>query len=134
MNIFKKRRAEQETEKASSNEAIIAHADVTDGKEQGRLSAGDSYQFLVRPIASEKAHMLARNGKYIFRVATSANKSEVAKAVSRVYKVHVESVQMLRVPSKSRRTGRFVGQTSPWKKAIVTLRKGESISGLVETT
>lgn len=76
--------------------------------------------------------MLAGSGRYVFKVPTSTNKIEVRKAVQAVYGVNVVGVNMVSVKGKQRRQGRKLGRTSDWKKAIVTLKSGEKISGLSE--
>lgn len=81
---------------------------------------------------SEKSNVFSTKGIYVFRVDVRANKIEIKKAVEKVYDVHVERVNIVNTSGKKRRMGRGVGRTSDWKKAIVTLKKGETISGLAE--
>jgi len=96
-------------------------------------NTGRAYQILLRPVTSEKGTHLAGMGRYVFAVADSANKSEIRKSIERVYNVHVEAVRIISMPSKSRRYGKTKGRTSPWKKAIVEVRKGENIPGIIES-
>jgi large subunit ribosomal protein L23 len=93
---------------------------------------GLAHQILARPLISEKGTMLASRGRYVFVVAPKANKTEVKKSIERVYGVNVESVNIVKVPGKQRRYGRSVGRTSNWKKAIVTVKAGEKIPGIIE--
>jgi large subunit ribosomal protein L23 len=81
---------------------------------------------------SEKSNILSTKGVYVFKVNTTANKIEIKKAVEKVYDVHVVRINIVNNRGKSRRMGRTVGRTSDWKKAIVTLKKGETIGGLAE--
>jgi len=105
------------SEKTSSAASVIAHtSDV-----------------LVKPLLSEKGTHLASTGRYVFMVTKNANKPEIKKSVQQVYKVHVESVRIINLPSKKRRYGRTSGETSEHKKAIITLKKGEKIPGIVES-
>ncbi|OGE74469.1 MAG: 50S ribosomal protein L23 [Candidatus Doudnabacteria bacterium RIFCSPLOWO2_02_FULL_42_9] len=76
--------------------------------------------------------MFSTTGRYVFRVDRNANKIEVKKAIEKVYDVHVVKVNIANVQGKSRRQGRVMGRTQDWKKAIVTLKQGEKISGLAE--
>jgi large subunit ribosomal protein L23 len=76
---------------------------------------------------TEKATDLANIGKYIFIVDKKANKPRIKKAIETIYKVKVVSVNMVNTKGKSRRLGRAMGKTSGFKKAIVTLRKGDKI-------
>lgn len=82
---------------------------------------------LVQPRVSEKAGHLASLNKYVFKVKTSANKIEVKKAVESAYKVRVTQVNMVVNRGKHRTYGRTSGKTSDFKKAIVTLKKGDKI-------
>lgn len=91
-----------------------------------------AHEILVKPVLSEKATHLATLGKYVFEVHANVNKIEIAKSIREVYDVNVASVRIVNMPGKMRRYGRSVGQTSNWKKAIVTLKKGEKIPGIIE--
>jgi large subunit ribosomal protein L23 len=86
------------------------------------------YSLIRRPLVTEKSTglQMLRN-QYTFEVSPDANKSEVRKAIETLFKVKVEAVNMIKLPGKSRRTFGRPGETRPWKKAIVTLRKGQSI-------
>jgi large subunit ribosomal protein L23 len=89
----------------------------------------DPYQIIERPLLTEKSMDLSHTGKYTFRVALDANKIEIAEAVEQIFKVEVLKVNTLRVRGKKRRVGRFPeGRTSDWKKAIVTLKPGQTIT------
>lgn len=77
---------------------------------------------------SEKAARLMEVNQYTFNVVPSANKHEVKKQVEKMFNVHVTKVAMLNMPKKSRNVGRFMGFKSGFKKAIVTLQKGDTIA------
>jgi len=85
------------------------------------------HEVIVRPIVTEKNTMLNEVGKYCFEVAPHSNKIEIKRAVEEIFKVHVTTVNVLKVPGKMRRMGRTSGMTRSWKKAIVTLAAGERI-------
>src|SRR4051812_44620455 len=90
----------------------------------------DSFSTIVRPVVSEKSTILGEAGKYVFEVAPSANKIQIARAVEEAFankKVQVDSVNILHVAGKVRRRGRSVGRTRSWKKAIVTLKEGQRL-------
>ena len=82
---------------------------------------------LLSPLATEKAMSGQSLNKYIFKIAFSANKIEVAKAVGKNYNVKVVAVNIVNIPKKARRVGKTLGFKSGYKKAIVTLAKGQSI-------
>ena len=81
-----------------------------------------------RALITEKGTRI-REGKngYLFEVARDANKIEVKQAVEAIFSVKVDSVRTLRVHGKPKRMGRYAGHRSDWKKAIVTLKKGQTI-------
>jgi large subunit ribosomal protein L23 len=82
-------------------------------------------------VVTEKAERLkAEQSRYTFKVAPTANKIEVRDAVERLFKVHVRDVRVMNYLGKMRRMGRFEGRRPDWKKAVVTLKRGERIESL----
>lgn len=67
------------------------------------------------------------DNKVMFRVAKEANKIEIKKAVEEIFKVKVDSVATINCKGKKKRLGKFEGKRPDWKKAIVTLKKGEKL-------
>ena len=86
-----------------------------------------AHDIIVRPIVTEKSSRLMAHNKYTFEVLPGANKIEIRKAVEEVFKVKVSSVHTIKVRSKPKRMGRFLGRSRSWKKAIVTLLPEERI-------
>lgn len=87
------------------------------------------YQVLLAPIISEKATFVAdKNEQVLFRVAPDATKPEVKAAVETLFKVEVESVQILVNKGKKKRAGRVMGRRSDVKKAYVSLKPGQEIN------
>jgi len=82
---------------------------------------------LLSPLATEKAVSGQSLNKYIFKITSSANKIEVAKAVGKNYNVKVVAVNIVNIPRKARRVGKTKGFKSGYKKAVVTLTKGQTI-------
>lgn len=74
---------------------------------------------------TEKAGDLTRAKKYIFIVDKKTNKPEVKKAVESIYKVKVDSVNIVNAKEKPRRLGRTMGKVAGFKKAIITLKEGK---------
>ena len=87
----------------------------------------EARDILIRPLITERTTMLMAEGKYTFVVAKKANKIEIAKAVSDIFKVKVENVNTVNVTGKKKRMGRTSGKRPDYKKAIVKLAAGESI-------
>lgn len=90
-------------------------------------------KIIRKPLVSEKStNMRVNENKYVFRVDQEANKLEIKKAVEDLFKVKVEDVTTMRMYGKPKRLGRFEGRRADWKKAVVKLKKGETIE-LFET-
>lgn len=138
LDKLKKKKESVINQKPSSDNVLDMVKEQTEPKKDKKPvklkeSTGDAYRILIRPQLSEKSSMLAHSGKYVFHVAPSANKPQVASAIERVYDVHVERVNIINLSGKARRYGRTTGRTINWKKAIVTLKEGERIEGIVES-
>lgn len=76
---------------------------------------------ILAPVITEKATDGIASKKYTFRVATDANKSEIAAAVEELFGVKVAAVNTINMKKKPKRVGYHAGYTAAWKKAIVTL-------------
>ncbi|KPK99909.1 MAG: 50S ribosomal protein L23 [candidate division Zixibacteria bacterium SM23_73_3] len=88
----------------------------------------DSRKIIKMPLVSEKStNLRADQNKYVFRVDKKANKMDIKKAVEELFKVKVEDVTTMMMYGKPKRLGRFEGRRPDWKKAIVKLKKGETI-------
>lgn len=86
-----------------------------------------AYDVVKNLVRTERATFLEPQRKYFFQVANDANKVQIRRAVEEIYKVRVESVNTSFVPGKLRRVRQELGRTTPWKKAIVTLKEGHKI-------
>ncbi len=88
----------------------------------------EPYQTILRPIVTEKGTTLKdENNQIIFEVDPRSNKSEIKKAVEKLFKVKVVAVHTQNRLGKRKRLGRTVGRRKNWKKAIVTLKKGDRV-------
>ncbi len=84
-------------------------------------------QVLIRPVVSEKSYEQIQTNQYTFRVHKDAHKTQIRQAVEELFDVKVERVNVVKVQPKPKRRGNFKGTRPGWKKAIVQLRKGDSI-------
>jgi len=86
------------------------------------------YDIIKRPLITEKA-VQAKEAldRYYFEVARSATKPAIREAVESFFKVKVDDVRTMTIHGKIRRIGRYSGHRPDWKKAIVTLAKGQKI-------
>ena len=88
----------------------------------------DHFQILKKPLVTEKSTQLLADGNWVcFRVDSNANKIQVKQAVEKIFNVTVLQVNTMVVSGKSRRFGKNVGQTKPWKKAMLRLKEGDKI-------
>jgi large subunit ribosomal protein L23 len=89
-------------------------------------------EIIKRPVTlTEKGSRLSEShNQYLFEVDRRANKVEIKSAVETLFTVKVEKVRTLIVRGKMRRMGRGYSKTQNWKKAIVSLKEGESIKFL----
>lgn len=86
-----------------------------------------TYEVLRRPIVSEKSLVLQGSSKYTFEVATGASKHQIKEAVETAFRVNVLGVNVVTVQGSTRKIGRRRVVSSPWKKAIVTVKPGQKI-------
>ena len=88
----------------------------------------NNYDIIFAPVITEKTAAMEMEGKYVFKVDVRANKTQIKQAVESVFNVKVESVNTMNNHPKDRRVGRYSGKTNRYKKAIVKLAKGSTIS------
>ena len=87
----------------------------------------DPREVIIRPIITEHSFDMMEENTYTFEVAKDANKVEIRQAIEAIFNVHVEKVNTLNVKSKPKRVRYHAGHTRTWKKAMVTLKQGETI-------
>jgi len=88
----------------------------------------EEYKIIRRPIVTEKGSALKdENNQLVFEVHPDSNKSEIKKAVEKLFKVTVLTVRTQNRMGKRKRLGRMVGRRKSWKKAIVTLKEGNRV-------
>lgn len=88
----------------------------------------DITQIIKRPIVTEKGTALRQDhNQVLFAVASDANKIEIKQAIETLFNVHVEDVRTMNMNGKVKRFGMHGYKRSSWKKAVVTLKDGESI-------
>jgi len=83
---------------------------------------------IIAPVITEKAAVCGEENKIVFKVVTTANKTQIKQAVEKIFNVKVESVNTVNVHPKKKRVGKYTGMTNKYKKAIVKLAKGSTIS------
>ena len=87
----------------------------------------DPREVIIRPIITEHSYDMMDENVYTFEVAKDANKVEISQAIEEIFNVTVVKVNTLNVKPKPKRVRYQVGQTRTWKKAMVTLKEGDTI-------
>lgn len=85
------------------------------------------YDALLAPVITEKSTLLSEENKIVFEVPLSANKKDIKEAVESLFKVDVTKVNTIKVKGKTKRFRGKIGFRSDFKKAIVTLKDGQSV-------
>lgn len=97
---------------------------------------------IKRPLLTEKTARLRETGganerapegedyaqQVVFEVVRDANKVEIRNAIESLFKVSVTQVRTLIARGKDKRVGKFSGRRPAWKKAVVTLKAGDTIA------
>ncbi|MBZ2175236.1 50S ribosomal protein L23 [Schnuerera sp. xch1] len=79
------------------------------------------HDIIIKPIITEASMDSMAEGKYTFKVDRRANKSEIKKAIEKIFDVKVKKVNTMNMLGKKKRMGVHTGRRPNWKKAIVTL-------------
>lgn len=119
--------AEKETKKVEKKAPAKAAAPAPSKKDSAAETIV-AHDVFVRPHVSEKSISNEAAGTYTFVVRTDATKIDVKQAVKAMYGVLPARVRMMNVEGKRSQRGRLKGKRADWKKAIVTLPKGKTIS------
>ena len=82
---------------------------------------------VLHPIITEKATSLSENNKVVFKVRDDASKKTIKKNIEKIFKVSVIKVNTITKKSKSKIIRGKIGYKKGYKKALVTLKKGQSI-------
>lgn len=86
------------------------------------------FGLISKPYITEKVLLLKEEGnKVVFQIRKDTNKIELKNAVESIFNVKVESINTLNVKGKKKRLGKHEGKRADWKKAIVTLKEGDTI-------
>jgi len=140
LDKFKKNREKSKIKKDSVKKKEVLVSKKKDRKEtitEKKLSKANiekivsAYSVIKEPCITEKASFLAEQNKYVFKIYPNVNKIEIKKAIELIYNTKVEKVNVIHASPKKRRLGRREGWRGGLKcgfrKAIITLKKGEKI-------
>ncbi|AUF83306.1 50S ribosomal protein L23 [Mesoplasma syrphidae] len=87
-------------------------------------------EVIKKPILTEKSFVGHANGVYTFIVDKKANKVTIKKTFEEIFQTQVASVRTMNCDGKEKRMGKFVGKTNAYKKAIITLKEGQTLDVL----
>ncbi len=87
---------------------------------------------LVSSHVTEKSTSLLQENKYVFKVHLKTNKSEIKKEIENLYKVNVLAIKIINIPKKKVRVGKKEGWKKGYKKAIIEIKKGQTIETLAK--
>jgi large subunit ribosomal protein L23 len=86
----------------------------------------NKFSVIKGPCLTEKGDQLQENyGKAVIKVDRNANKVEIKEAVEKIFNVKVANVRTTTVRGKQKKVGKYMGRTSDWKKAYITLKEGK---------
>ena len=88
----------------------------------------NNYDIIFAPVITEKSASMEEKNTFVIKVDVRANKTQIKQAVENAFNVKVENVNTLNVHPKTKRVGRYTGKTNRYKKAIVKLAEGHTIS------
>jgi large subunit ribosomal protein L23 len=117
----KKEASEVRAKKASDTAETSGRAESAQGRP---VYAG---RVIESPYITEKTAALAAHNTYVFKVARATTKNEIVKAIQRMFKVTVMKVNVMTMPGKKVRVGKHEGRVPGFKKAMVTIKEGETI-------
>ena len=89
-----------------------------------KINSTDSIR---QPIVTEKATILSEQNKTVFKVHSGANKNAIKKNIEKLFKVNVIKVNIINTKTNNKIKQGKLSKKSGYKKAIITLKKGQSI-------
>jgi large subunit ribosomal protein L23 len=134
MGLFGTSKTEDKTAKTDQKKSTVVEGikKTTKVKKNTKKSdsdiVGSGYGVIMSPIVTEKAHIMSKNGKYLFKVFPKSTKKEIKEAIERMYQVEVMKVNSSIVAKKKRTIKYNKGYQKTYKKAVITLKSGQHIA------
>jgi large subunit ribosomal protein L23 len=116
--------------KKEKSEKVVKSKKVVKSRKVAKKDENIAHKILLENMISEKSTMLASENKYVFRVVKDAGKNQIREAVEGYYGVQVVGVNTIKIPAKKRILGRTMGWKKGFKKAVVTLKEGDTIAAV----
>lgn len=117
-------------EKVKKTEKVAKPKKEIKARKVAKKDENIAHKILFENMISEKSTMLAGENKFVFRVAKGAGKFQIKDAIEGYYGVQVVGVNTIKIHPKKRIHGRTVGWKKGYKKAVVTLREGDTITAV----
>tara|TARA_E500000331_G_C17025991_1_gene613015 strand:- start:244 stop:534 length:291 start_codon:yes stop_codon:yes gene_type:complete len=85
------------------------------------------YDIIKLPVVTEKSTKISENNQFVFKVAINTSKGQIKNSIEKVFKVKVKAINTIKVKGKKKVFKGTPGKRSDFKKAIITLVKGETL-------
>ena len=85
------------------------------------------YEIIKQPVVTEKTTKISENNQFVFKVENKSSKQDIKIAVEKIFKVKVKSINTIKIKGKTKVFKGTKGRRSDYKKAVVTLKKGETL-------
>lgn len=129
--IEAEKKSEAKTEKpAAKKEKVAKPKKEVRARKVAKRDENIAHKILFENLISEKSTRLAAENKYVFKVAKNAGKHQIKEAVEGYYGVQVVGVNTVKIPAKKRIHGRTIGWKKGFKKAVVSLKEGDTITAV----
>ncbi len=85
------------------------------------------YEIIKQPVVTEKTTKISENNQFVFKVQNTSSKLDIKKAVEKIFKVKVKSINTIKIKGKTKVFKGTKGKRNDYKKAIITLKSGETL-------
>lgn len=133
MGIMQRLTKKESTKKSAAGSSVksakkVAPKKTADTPVSGTTVKGSAYGIIIKPMVTEKSAVMQSANKFVFMVALAASKLQIKQAVKELYGVQALSVNLINMQGHRVRFGKSSGRRGDFKKAIVTLPKGQTIA------
>ena len=87
----------------------------------------NTYEIIKQPVVTEKTTKMSENNQFVFKVESTSSKENIKKAVEKLFKVKIKSINTIKIKGKTKIFKGTKGRRSDYKKAVVTLKSGETL-------
>tara|TARA_S200000501_G_scaffold366575_1_gene401498 strand:- start:162 stop:455 length:294 start_codon:yes stop_codon:yes gene_type:complete len=85
------------------------------------------YNIIKNPVVTEKTTKIAENNQFVFKVDVSSSKESIKMAIEKIFKVKVKNINTIKIKGKTKVFKGTKGRRADYKKAIVSLKEGETL-------